>query len=38
MSLGAYYAKSLLNRFEIKNVPIDPYGIAKAMRDDDCEG
>lgn len=42
MSLAKYHAKSLLKKFAIKNVPVDPYIIAREMgisvMEDDCEG
>jgi hypothetical protein len=42
MSLAKYHAKSLLKKFSIKDLPVDPYGISKEMEievaEDDCEG
>lgn len=42
MSLAKYHAKSLLKKFAIKTVPVDPYIIAGEMgvtvTEDDCEG
>jgi Zn-dependent peptidase ImmA (M78 family) len=41
MSLAKYHAKSLLKKFGIKNVPVDPFWMAREMdievTEDDCE-
>ena len=42
MSLAKYHANSVIKKFSIKNLPVDPYRISKEMEievvEDDCEG